>query len=94
MDLVVWSLDVDVWLMDLEVWSLDLDAWLANVECWLMNLEISWSMVLPLLGVWLGLIELVAGTLGDVSFGGGLVEAAAAVRALHVVRVLGGWRGW
>lgn len=87
MDLVVWSLDLEVWL-------LDLDVWLPNVECWLLNLEISWLIVLPLLGVWLGLIELVAGTLGDVSFGGGLVEAAAAVRALHVVRVLGGWRGW
>lgn len=47
---------------------------------------------LPLLSVRFGLVELVAGALGDMSFGGGLVEAPAAVRALDVVRVLRRWR--
>lgn len=51
-------------------------------------------MWLPLLGVGLGLVELVAGALWDVALGGRLVKAAAAVRALHVVGVLGRGRGW
>jgi hypothetical protein len=49
------------------------------------------SRQLPFPGVRFGLIELVAGALGNVALGRGLVEATAAVRTLHVVRVLR-WR--
>lgn len=49
---------------------------------------------LPFSGVGLGLVELEAGALGDVALGGALVEAARAMRTLHVVWVLRRrWRG-
>lgn len=41
----------------------------------------------PLGGSRFGFVELEVGALGNVTFGGALVEAPAAVRARHVVRV-------